>query len=75
MKAATAGSSLPDRLTIISIHAAREGGDLDDWIYAMDEIISIHAAREGGDIMAEYPASVSAISIHAAREGGDPFRG
>ena len=36
-------------LTIISIHAAREGGDASDIAdYILSEI-SIHAAREGGD--------------------------
>ena len=34
---------------VISIHAAREGGD-DFFLIDRDElIISIHAAREGGD--------------------------
>ena len=33
----------------ISIHAAREGGDLLDRIIYLLSPISIHAAREGGD--------------------------
>ena len=34
---------------IISIHAAREGGDKDVRYKDRDMPISIHAAREGGD--------------------------
>ena len=34
---------------IISIHAAREGGDHRPFVYAAEDVISIHAAREGGD--------------------------
>ena len=34
----------------ISIHAPREGGDMDDAsIYPEEVVISIHAPREGGD--------------------------
>ena len=40
-------SSLP--YCIISIHAPREGGDLDFLGTVLDFIISIHAPREGGD--------------------------
>ena len=59
---------------IISIHAAREGGDLNtrhcNFRYA---VISIHAAREGGDRKCLFRNADSGISIHAAREGGDVF--
>ena len=34
---------------MISIHAAREGGDHVGWICGKLGRISIHAAREGGD--------------------------
>ena len=34
----------------ISIHAAREGGDLLEAFDGHVRIISIHAAREGGDL-------------------------
>ena len=34
---------------VISIHAAREGGDLDATALRALVAISIHAAREGGD--------------------------
>ena len=34
---------------IISIHAAREGGDTEDFERYPKYEISIHAAREGGD--------------------------
>ena len=33
----------------ISIHAAREGGDVISIVLTPSEFISIHAAREGGD--------------------------
>ena len=58
--------------SVISIHAAREGGDdIEDWVNGLMDI-SIHAAREGGDKVEtpETPEEV-VISIHAAREGGD----
>ena len=51
MKAATYTRFCQKTVLVISIHAAREGGD----IYAEEIIrkieISIHAAREGGDII------------------------
>ena len=56
---------------LISIHAAREGGD---YIRAGDKsqgAISIHAAREGGDFVLRQSGLPEDISIHAAREGGD----
>ena len=57
---------------IISIHAAREGGDFLELILAEEQAISIHAAREGGDlIIIAVARNAGIISIHAAREGGD----
>ena len=57
---------------IISIHAAREGGDAYSGGKDSDCIISIHAAREGGDEGFEFDFNLDFdISIHAAREGGD----
>ena len=56
----------------ISIHAAREGGDLCAYRRCRTQHrISIHAAREGGDQKVEIVRHLSVISIHAAREGGD----
>ena len=55
----------------ISIHAAREGGDVRNAAFFKFVGISIHAAREGGDSSRLIPSSDGAISIHAAREGGD----
>ena len=56
----------------ISIHAPREGGDLQTNFYGANVWISIHAPREGGDagvpVCARPPSD---ISIHAPREGGD----
>ena len=58
-------------LLVISIHAAREGGDFLRACCFCAFTISIHAAREGGDPALQYAAVALAISIHAAREGGD----
>ena len=55
----------------ISIHAAREGGDLDKNVKGFVSGISIHAAREGGDHGVWLGSQSAVISIHAAREGGD----
>ena len=41
-------------LLIISIHAAREGGDGGSRHKIWDAYISIHAAREGGDAVLLY---------------------
>ena len=49
MKAATVVGLINGRLSSISIHAAREGGDWDAYEFKVDGTISIHAAREGGD--------------------------
>ena len=57
---------------LISIHAAREGGDEATLPSSGDILaISIHAAREGGDVVFTVFQSTVFISIHAAREGGD----
>ena len=72
MKAATDELSVYLQTSAISIHAAREGGDVNGQIIDMTSDISIHAAREGGDrrvILRFKPHFI--ISIHAAREGGD----
>ena len=71
MKAATLRPVKAFYALCISIHAAREGGDLSRsaWEKLID--ISIHAAREGGDMVCPTVAVTPRISIHAAREGGD----
>ena len=56
---------------MISIHAAREGGDTPERQRFTIAHISIHAAREGGDFIQGLLALIGVISIHAAREGGD----
>ena len=72
VKAATLCICGVARAARISIHAAREGGDLEELGLAYDfDEISIHAAREGGDILVAALVNRQAISIHAAREGGD----
>ena len=55
----------------ISIHAAREGGDITPYVAGIVTCISIHAAREGGDGVRVAAEALRVISIHAAREGGD----
>ena len=57
--------------SVISIHAAREGGDKEQITEPFCGEISIHAAREGGDLVHVCPKFGGVISIHAAREGGD----
>ena len=58
----------------ISIHAAREGGDVPfPRACSPCQPISIHAAREGGDDSVQIRKFAHVISIHAAREGGDDY--
>ena len=58
--------------TIISIHAPREGSDIQLRIVAHERHISIHAPREGSDgIPTRRSCRQSSISIHAPREGSD----
>ena len=71
VKAATVADGIPATFEDISIHAAREGGDLPLRAAARAGPISIHAAREGGDHIVKKLESLMRISIHAAREGGD----
>ena len=72
VKAATQVSPCIRDSCDISIHAAREGGDLLFLIFlSCSWKISIHAAREGGDYTQTPPQCGRWISIHAAREGGD----
>ena len=52
MKAATVPAGTPVYKDGISIHAAREGGDMEEVLDGVDKWISIHAAREGGDDVA-----------------------
>ena len=49
MKAATVTATVGQTIKVISIHAAREGGDMWGLAKLRDLYISIHAAREGGD--------------------------
>ena len=71
MKAATVSVAVSVPVFRISIHAAREGGDVKRWGSAPATEISIHAAREGGDAFDGRRLGRYDISIHAAREGGD----
>ena len=71
MKAATFCLEIRALSGAISIHAAREGGDLFRGYNKDTKRISIHAAREGGDQVYAKRNQSTEISIHAAREGGD----
>ena len=71
VKAATCSLLRRPGQVVISIHAAREGGDF-GWVVKKIKLgISIHAAREGGDVIVIHRPKPIPISIHAAREGGD----
>ena len=74
MKAATVQGLGISGCGCISIHAAREGGDVWKAASGRGIVISIHAAREGGDTDYEEMSNSLFISIHAAREGGDVRR-
>ena len=74
VKAATVPAGTPVYKDGISIHAAREGGDMEEVLDGVDKWISIHAAREGGDPAGSSLPDRFTISIHAAREGGDAVR-
>ena len=73
VKAATPPFFVYALYVLISIHAAREGGDKVAYILLHITQISIHAAREGGDVICKAAEKLGVISIHAAREGGDDF--
>ena len=49
MKAATIVLDVNFPFLRVSIHAAREGGDVRSMGDDSDDMVSIHAAREGGD--------------------------
>ena len=58
----------------ISIHAPREGSDMEPFSCALCQNISIHAPREGSDRKGQESYIGVAISIHAPREGSDLIR-
>ena len=72
MKAATYCSANGIIPTIISIHAAREGGDLESLIHLREDFLfqSTPPVKAATCPAAVVPLAF-AISIHAAREGGD----
>ena len=57
VKAATRTAFWSGEVRVISIHAAREGGDDYTYVAYSDGVISIHAAREGGDQFNDMPRS------------------
>ena len=50
-RGATIAVWIPILIYSLSIHAPREGGDMDDYYIILPDVISIHAPREGGDQM------------------------
>ena len=59
---------------MISIHALREEGDIQNAWNVICEFISIHALREEGDQVGDEPYTRDLkISIHALREEGDTW--
>ena len=58
-------------VTVISIHAPREGSDKAALYDGGEPWISIHAPREGSDIPDLRGRRERRISIHAPREGSD----
>ena len=55
-----------------SIHAPREGSDINAEIARLEYVISIHAPREGSDAPLNILVNiVGLISIHTPREGSD----
>ena len=63
-----------DHYNKISIHAPREGGDLEDIMADMDGCISIHAPREGGDFQADGPGLIMRDFNPRPPRGGRPSR-
>ena len=58
-------------MMLISIHAPREGSDINRNFLHFKKIISIHAPREGSDLLKRHRKADEEISIHAPREGSD----
>ena len=71
VRGATHGPAASRRCRIISIHAPREGSDIETGYVAFLPSISIHAPREGSDADKHYMTLNITISIHAPREGSD----
>ena len=76
MKAATIDANLLLTNCVISIHAAREGGDITFQSPAKRQFTfqSTPPVKAATDIPDDR-ADISTISIHAAREGGDSEEG
>ena len=55
----------------VSIHAPREGCDMNDKKFAHRLLVSIHAPREGCDTGDAFQTRYDNVSIHAPREGCD----
>ena len=71
-RGATADNSNRMGVSLISIHAPREGSDQNGSPGGNRRRISIHAPREGSDQYAGQSAALyEHISIHAPREGSD----
>ena len=73
-RGATSLTLLPIGKQMISIHAPREGSDMQAPDLRKELEISIHAPREGSDYNVLWPILINNISIHAPREGSDCHR-
>ena len=71
-KAVTLTCPSLNKLLLISIHTASEGGDVLACVANTSiALISIHTASEGGDQQHIFLRARYVISIHTASEGGD----
>ena len=72
VKDATLWHSSHSGMTLVSIHASREGRDRGAFIERGRSGVSIHASREGRDsIDSNTHFILTFVSIHASREGRD----
>ena len=71
VRGATPGTDQRTGQRQISIHAPREGSDLEEVEGLLFQAISIHAPREGSDGIRYRRQAGANISIHAPREGSD----
>ena len=72
VKGATGDAGLDENVTVVSIHAPREGSDLSvSFLRFRSKRVSIHAPREGSDRGWRTHQWCYRVSIHAPREGSD----
>ncbi len=71
MKAATSGRGIVEWDAVISIHAAREGGDFARKVYDYRMRFQSTPPVKAATLLCRGCHDRQSISIHAAREGGD----